>query len=249
MQRILGKTLSFVAFSLLAAVAMPACTDEDGIIYIRYNLAPPQNRSAGCIFEADPQAAFMSSGRLDASLSQSYEVHLLVGNQMIARGDATSPRAETNRVHLDGAVVRVTGTDDVLINEYTALTSGFAEASTSNTPGYGVATFAALDAATVAKLNLRTFGATKLVLSHIKVFGKTVGGVDVESAEWTYPIQVGYGTEINYSADPSAPFPNCLAAVDTDQTAAPCTFGQDERVNCGTCSGRNGPCDGVFPTP
>lgn len=247
MQRILGKTLSFVALTLLGAVATPACTDEDGIIYIRYNLAPPTNRSAGCVFLADPQAPFQSSGKLDAALAQTYEVNLLIGNQMIARGDATSPRAETNRVHLDGAVVRVTDVEDNLINEFTSLTSGFAEASTSNTPGYGVANIAVLDAATVAKLNLRTFRATKLVLAHVKVFGKTIGGVDVETAEWTYPIQVGYGTGISFYSDTAQAFPNCGGEAPATTTPV-CRIGQDESINCKDCLG-NGFCDGVFPTP
>lgn len=236
MQRIFGKTLSFASLVLLGAAAMPACTDEDGMIFIRNNLAPPETRTNGCIYQADPQATTMASGKMDVALTSTYNMNLIVGNQLIARGDSTAPRPETNRVHFEGAVVRVTGADQVTINEFTSLTSGFADPGTSNTPGYGLAMFSAMDAETVRRVGLAKTGDTKLVLAHIKIFGKTLGGVDVESAEWTFPIQLGFGNLVSYNSDGSGST-NCLAPIPTNTSALPpCARGQDEFFPCYQCA-------------
>lgn len=237
MQRILGKTLSLASLILLGAAAMPACTDEDGMIFVRGNLRPPQTRTNGCVYLPDPQGEYQSGGTMDVALTNTYGMNLVVGNQLIARGDSTAPRAETNRVHFEGAVVRVTDTNQVVINEFTSLTTGFAEASTSNTPGYGVANFSAMDAETVRRVNLTKLGDTKLVLAHVKVFGKTLGGVDVETAEWTYPIQLGYGNLVAFQSDTSQPTPNCLGAPPTGDVVDPCAIGQDETILCSKCAG------------
>lgn len=244
MQRIFGKTLSFASLVLLGAAAMPACTDEDGMIFIRNNLAPPETRTNGCTYQPDPQALTRSGGSMDVAQTSTYAMNLIVGNQLIARGDSTSPRPETNRVHFEGAVVRITDTNQNTINEFTSLTTGFAEASTSNTPGYGLAQFSAMDAETVRRIGLSKRGDAKLVLAHIKIFGKTLGGVDVESAEWTYPIQLGYGNLITYLNDTSAPTPNCLGTPPTTPPVKPCSYGQDELTLCTDCAG-NPACAGA----
>ena len=48
---------------------------------------------------------------LDIGVADNYYAVLLVGNQLIPRSDPQNNRAESNRVHINGAIVRVTETD------------------------------------------------------------------------------------------------------------------------------------------
>ena len=72
--------------------------------------------------------------------------------------------------------------------------------------------------------------ATKLVTALIKVFGTTLGGEEVESAEYQLPIRVCNGCLVAFTAD-------CTnATIDSGgQTALPCRIGQDEVVPCNLC--------------
>ena len=250
MKRILGQSLSLVAIVAIGSLLTPACADDDGSIFVNHALAPPTSRQAGtCQYTADPTQPVLAQGLLDTAARDSYLVNLLVGNQMIQRGDPLQPRAESNRVHLDGAVVRVTDANGNEINSFTAPTSGFVDASNGNTPTYGIAQLNALDATTVARAASVTklaVGAQKLVIANMKVFGKTVGGVDVESAEWSFPIRLCIGCLIDFSTgdDPAKSGVDCSfkgvpAATSTLlPQQVPCNVGQDENTPCQLCLDR-----------
>jgi len=235
MKRILGQSLSLVAIVMVGSVLTPACADDDGSIFVHSALAPPTSRTGStCQYTADPTQASLSQGSLDVAIRESYSAQLLVGNQMIQRGDPTAPRAESNRVHLNGAIVRVTDGNGGDITSFTSVASGFVDAASGNQPSYGIAGVTALDATTVSNLRVGT-GATRLVIANMKVFGKTIGGVDVESAEFSFPIRVCNGCSIDFSTgtDLAVSAQNCKGT--TAPTLLPCAAGQDEPTPCQVC--------------
>lgn len=246
MKRIWGHVLSVCATGLALSAVVPACAENDQSIFVRAVLAPSTNRTNGiCVYTDDPQQTQLFEGFLDVGVRDNYLAVVLVGNQMIPRGDPNNTRAESNRVHLNGAVVRVTEPDGALINEFTSLATGFADPQANNNPDYGLMGVTAIDAPTkdriAAQLPNRT--ATKLVIVNIKAFGKTVGGVDVESGEFQFPIRTCNGCLVSFAnADDPAqqPRPNCKNALTAGAGGAttPCFVGQDEAVPCQLCQGR-----------
>jgi hypothetical protein len=87
------------------------------------------------------------------------------------------------------------------------------------------------------------------IVSKVRVFGTTLGGEDVESAELLFPIEVCDGCLVSYPAsarDPAADsgtYQCKLTAADTataatsDSTSLPCELGVDFPVPCTACSG------------
>jgi hypothetical protein len=74
----------------------------------------------------------------------------------------------------------------------------------------------------------------------VKVFGRTLGGMSVESGEWRFPINVCYGCLVVFppeANDPKVmPQPNCgLSAVTGTSVVHPCIVGQDDTIDCRVC--------------
>lgn len=251
MNRILGRVLTVVACGALAGALAPACATNDMSIYIRGALAPSANRQNGCVYTDDPAQPTMFEGSFDLGVRDSYTAVLMVGNQMIQRGDPAAVRAESNRVHLDGAIVRVTNPDGSLIREFTSTGAGFADPQNNNQPDFGPIGVTVIDADTKAALEplLPNRAATKLVLANIKVFGRSLGGIDMESGEFQFPIRVCKGCLVTFAGanDPAAPVqPNCLKPLEGGRDELPCFSGQDELTPCQVCQGRPA-CDPAVP--
>ncbi len=249
MKRILRHVASLFVIGLAAAAVVPACATNDQTIFIRAALAPSMNRQqGGCVYTSDPTQPELFEARADLGVTDSYFSVLLVGNQLIPRSDPSSNRAESNRVHINGAIVRVTEADGTLIREFTSLATGFADPASTNTPTYATVGIVALDAPTrdIILPSLTNRAVSKTILINIKAFGTSLGGKDVESGEFQLPMQVCNGCLVTFndSTDPTQPAPNCkkpLAMPLTPQTA-PCFSGQDEPVPCQTCTTREA-CD------
>lgn len=249
MSRIWGHAVALFALTVAVGAVVPACADNDESIFIRGVFMPPANRQNGvCIYAADPTTPkLLGSGTLDVGLRDNYVGVLLVGNQMIPRGDPNNTRAESNRVHLNGAVVHVTNPDGSGVAEFTSYAMGFADPQNNNNPGYDAMGVILIDKPTrdglLGGLPARS-GTTRSLLIGVKVFGKTLGGVDVESGEFQLPMTVCNGCLVDFSqsSDPlQNPQPNCkrasTAAAGSGQTQTPCFLGQDEVVPCALCTG------------
>ncbi len=243
MKRNWGRAAVLVAGALVASALAPACASNDQTIFIRAALAPSTNRQNGaCLYTSDPQQPVLFQGTLDVGIRDNYFAVLLVGNQLTARADRNNNRAESNRVSLNGAVVRVTNPDGSVINEFTSLATGFADPQSSDQPSYGSIGIVVIDSKTrdqlLAQLNNRLD--TKLVLANIRAFGQTLGGVDVESNEYQLPIRVCKGCLVSFANANDVnqqPSPNCKKALE-DKNSTPCFAGQDEPTPCQLCTGR-----------
>ncbi len=250
MKRIWGHVVSLVVVGMAVGTAVPACATNDQTIFIQKALAPSANRQMGeCIYTNDPTQNQLFEAKADLGVTDSYFAILLVGNQLIPRGDSLNNRAESNRIHLNGAVVRVTEADGTLIREFTSLATGFADPASNNTPSYGIVGIVALDAPTRDLLlpSLPNRLMSKTILINIKAFGTSLGGKDVESGEFQLPMQVCNGCLVDFKGanDPAGKTqPNCGAApAAMATTSGPCFPGQDELTPCQDCVATRAACD------
>jgi hypothetical protein len=248
MKRILGRVVVVCASAIVIGAVAPACAENDQSIFVRAVLGPSTNRQNGsCVYTDDPQQPQLFEGTFDVGVRDNYFAIVLVGSQMQGRGDPAAGRAEPNRVHLNGAVVRVTEPNGTQLAEFTSLATGFADIQSNNNPDYGTMGIVGIDAPTAATLRglIPNRTTTRQILLNIKAFGKTLGGVDLESGEYQLPLKVCNGCLVTFAGanDPAqAPNPNCLAAAGTGSSGgasqAPCFAGQDEPVPCQLCQGR-----------
>jgi hypothetical protein len=233
MNRTWGRLLVLITGALFASAVAPACANNDQSVFIRHVMAPPTNRQNGvCLYTPDPALPFISEGELDVGVRNDYRADLIYGNQLSARGDRTTNRAESNRITLSGAVVRVTTADGTLIREFTSVTTSFADPAVGDAPSYGVLGLSIVDKPTrdLLAVGLNTRSDSKLVIANIKAFGQTLGGVDVESNEFSFPIRVCKGCLVTFpidATDCSLPLP--------EGAVVPCNPGQDELTPCQTC--------------
>src|SRR6185295_14801949 len=95
---------------------------------IRQVQAPVSSSAGGCTTQPDPSALFLASGTLDLAFRLQYSATLLVGNQLVSRGNNSQLRTETSRVQIQGAVVRVEDpTGAVAFGPVTVPGSGFVD--------------------------------------------------------------------------------------------------------------------------
>ena len=256
MKRIRGHLATAVAASSVLLALVAGCTDDNPGFFIRGVLAPPTPAgAAACTYTADPTAGMIGSGVLDIAFISSYTPSILVGNQLIARGDPTVPRVDTSRIVIQGAVVNLTDLQGNAIKSFTTLGSGLVDGAAGASPGYGVMITSLVDpdAANVLRASIPARG-TKGVVAKFKVFGRTVGGVDVETAEFQFPLSVCNGCLVSFPADSvdvalqaQTGKPNCSAPSSaTSGAVAPCVKGQDQPVDCRLCQG-NPACDPAAP--
>lgn len=246
--RLLGHTLFAATTIAISLMVAPACVDNDQSIFIRNVVAPPTG-GGDCTYTADATGVGLFEGRLDVALTQTYQAVVLVGNQMKQRSEDINARAESNAAHLDGAIVRVTTSNNEEINSFTSPASGFANAATGITPSFGLMKITLLDPDTVAKVlaKVDVCKGDALILANIKAFGETNGGVDLESGEFQFGIRVCDarcgGCLVDYSQfdDPAVDGPDCnksaTTTTTTTQIESTCSpIGQDAPVSCALCS-------------
>jgi hypothetical protein len=84
-------------------------------------------------------------------------------------------------------------------------------------------------------------GDVRTRVAEVKVFGQTVGGLDVQSSSLRYVIRVCKGCLVDFP--PTGVGPNGQCKLASDQSPQlPCLFGQDEVVDCRSCAATNPIC-------
>ena len=242
MKRVLGNWL-FLAAAGSALLGGAGCADSESMLFIRQAQARVSSGATGCTVDSSPSALFIPSGTLDLAFRTEYTAALLVGNQLVARGNSSQLRTETSRVELEGAVVRLEGSAGTVWGPFTVPGSGFIDPATGSNPSYGLTEAILIGSAygnsLVQEGVLRRDRTVRRFTSVVKVIGKTLGGTAVESGEWRFPLTVCYGCLISFppeASDPKLTRPNCELPAGTGTTvAAPCILGQDDAVDCRVC--------------
>lgn len=213
--------LATTAAAALGLVGLPGCADNHSTLFVVGALQRPDDCS-GYIY--DPGQPRIGSGLLDRRLRAVYEAGLLIGNQLVAQGNNDQVRTETSRVVLQGAEVRLTRAETgEQVDHYTTTISGTVDPSPSTNPGY----FGA-QVMLIPNLDLQPGE----YLSKVRVFGETLGGLEVESGEFVFPIRVcdgcslvveGEVTQGNECLPPQgAPLSSCNAGIDGPTDCSVC---------------------------
>ncbi len=234
---------------LTAAVGLGAltlgssgCADNDSMLFVRQVIAVV---APECIAKPDVGGLFRSQGVLDVAFSLRYDAALLVGNQLTKRGDRDQVRTETSRVALRGSEVRLLDTSERLVAEFTVPGSGFVDPASGDAPGLGVMGTTLIPQSVGQKFAATGGGGQVTLIANVRVFGETLGGDDVESAELTYPIVVCNGCLVAFPVEADDPVRTGYQCTLPDEpltgdTGSQCIFGQDEAYDCRLCCARYG---------
>lgn len=225
-QKLIGSLIALGAFGMVLG---PGCADNRSSIFAIGAIAVPQDT---CAWISDDSAAILPAGRLDVAFSQEYWVPILVGNQLVRRGNATTLRTETSRVSFYEAEVNLTtAAGDAIDNgNFVVPVTGFADAATGNDPGFGSVAVTLIDPTSAQAIKPGE------VVANIILRGETLGGVDIETDSWAFPITVCNGCSVLFTADGDDP---AKPGIDCDKRGdAPvyCRMGMDEQVDCRSCA-------------
>jgi hypothetical protein len=193
----LWKQCVLGGLALVAALGSQGCTDDETGLYIRANLAriAPQ-----CTVTADPGATQLANGLLDIAERSNYEATLLVGNQLTPRGDKQNLRTESMVITITGAVVHLTDAVGATVADFSVPANGVVVPDGGDEPGFGLVDVTLIPGSEVENLfmnELSTRDPDRAVtrVARVSVFGSTVGGLDIESSEFTYVISVCNGCQ------------------------------------------------------
>jgi hypothetical protein len=237
---------------LLGIIGMgEGCTDENTGFFI---LGNEHVESPECVARAEPTETMIITGVLDVAIKPDYEATLLVGSQLAPRGDKASLRTETMITTIAGAEVQLYTDTGALDTEFTVPAAGVIRPESGSDPGFGIITATLIPAASGVALadELNDPAEVRTRVAKVTVFGKTIGGLDVESAPFTFVIRVCEGCLVDFPADAFDPALGCTGGGSTDAQVPPCRPGQDDALDCRICAGQNDFClfpGGVIPPP
>jgi hypothetical protein len=231
MGRFHNQLLASLLLSSVAALISTGCVDNESSLFIQGALVaePPD-----CTVTADPTAPLLGEGTLDVAFASEFRAWLLVGNQLTARGRKQQVRAETARIALRGAEVVLTDAAGGELGAFTVPGTGFVTVSRSEEPGYGAFLATLLPASELGGVTPPAVpGAYTTVVANVRVFGDTLGGEELESAELAFPIRVCYGCTVRYPADALDENGGCTVGSPEGDV---CFYGQ-EAIDCRNCRG------------
>ncbi len=195
------------------------CSADEGVsFYISQQTLPDDN----CAFQLSN--LFITSGTLDLSLTKSYSLYPMFNNQLFTRtASNTLSSADTTKVQIEGARVTILDINrKPIYAEYTVPGTTLVPSATQEGPGRAIGELQVIPESKGNELETKP-GAGNTVFLSIVAFGKTLGGLDVESGAFLWPVQV-----CNCCLRTGLPKPS-------DYTA--CLVGQDRavpepRTNC-----------------
>jgi hypothetical protein len=238
------KSLLAVGLAGLGALAVSSCATNDSMMFIVGVIAL---RAGECVAKPDGDAPLLAKGTMDRLFASEYRAALLIGNQVTQRGSREQLRTETSRIVLKGAEVNLedlVGTE--LAPAFSSTATGFVDAASGTDPARAVM-FATLIPGSIATTLPRG-----TVLAKVRVFGDTLGGQEVESAELAFPIEICDGCLVSYPAnarDLTADGTDYVCKLGTstaDDVASdadlPCSLGIDIPAPCTVCSGTSAVC-------
>jgi hypothetical protein len=211
------------------------CTDEESGLFIQGNVAvtPPS-----CEARAEASTNLLLAGTLDVGLRLDYEATLLVGSQLTPRADKENLRTETMITVIEGAEVHLFDDSGAQVAAFTVPASGVIRPDPSDDPGFGIINATLIPQTRGAELAREIQrGEVRTQVAEVTVFGRTVGGLDVQSAALRYVIKVCLGCLVDF---PPAALQQGVCSKQLDQNPeVPCFFGQDASVDCRSCAATN----------
>jgi hypothetical protein len=218
-----------------------SCADNDSSLFIYGVMDITRSQ---CIANADSAAVLLASGAVDRLFAKGYEAAILVGSHLTERGSREKLRTETSRLSITGARITLFGTDGGSIALDSAAT-GLVNPANGTDPG-----LASVFARIIRPEDMNALGPDGQIIARIQVLGTTLGGQEIESAEFDYPITVCTGCLVNYPADSLDQVSGlCTGGGTESMTQTVCFLGQDSAVDCSYCAAYNVACEDYTQNP
>jgi hypothetical protein len=210
------------------------CAENRSSLFVRGAMVVPTDT---CEVTADAAAPMLFRGLLDVGLAAEHRGVLLVGNQLVRRGNNATLRTETSRIQLSSADVEVFDALGGSLGAFSVPVSGFADPGSASEPGFGAAQVVMVDSASATAALAGGKGPVEVVASVI-LHGETLGGVAVDAGEWRYPIDICNGCSVFFppGSDDPANFPIADCNILDDATFN-CHSGIDSATDCRSCPG------------
>jgi hypothetical protein len=235
---------SVVLLSVLAIGG--GCTDEETGFFIQGNVALS---APACVATAESSAEMIGTGLLDVALRLDYQASLLVGSQLTPRGDKANLRTETMTTTITGAEVQLFTDTGELDTEFTVPAFGTIYPNTSAEPGFGIISATLIPAASGQLLAEELDDRNRIItrVAQVKVFGETLGGLEIESSDIRYVIRVCEGCLIDFPSNAltldTGGVLRCQGAATATAPEPPCRTGQDDAIDCRSCTSFNAFCN------
>ncbi len=217
--------------TLFLCIAGLGCVNDNVSIFIE-GVIPPMKEDDGCTWDPSTTSVLLSPGlfNVEADLilgtAAPYTTVLAVNSQLQPRGG--SGRSETNGVQVERAEVTIRSLSGDAIdfgglpNPFSIPTTGYIPPSSDPTqPGESAVSVVAIPGDYAIRLAAMRDGGGNLlftqVLASIRLVGKTLGHIDIETGEWDWPITLCDGLCLF----------QCATADDTRSFS--CLPGQDGR--------------------
>ncbi|MDC3952210.1 hypothetical protein KEG38_21015 [Polyangium jinanense] len=231
------------ALLALGGLLGAGCAENRSSLFVRGALVFDTDT---CGVVAETTAPTLLRGTLDVAFASEYNAALLVGNQLVRRGNAATLRTETSRVQFESADVHTFDAAGNELGAFTAPATGFVDPSTGAEPGLGFANVVLVDSGTsAAALGASGGSGTPVeVLANVIIRGRTLGGEEVATGEWQFPIDVCRGCLVFFppeADDLSTPERDCFNPADAPSGF--CRPGIDNAVDCRLCRGLDPVCD------
>jgi hypothetical protein len=249
-----SKSMTASALLACAAFSTVSCAENESSLFVIGVYALGQTQ---CIADPSSTAVLLASGTLDRTLRSSYNAAFLVGSHLTERGSRENLRTETSRLSIEGAHITLYSTTGEELVRPDVAATGLINPASGTDPG-----LASVFAQLIRPADLAALGPPGQAVVRIRIFGTTLGGQEIESGDYDFPIQICDGCLITYpsdSADPTAPPGQylCSPAADTmsEETNLICHPGQDDYIPCTQCAGFNDACrdpalnPSITPTP
>ena len=228
------KTKAVALLALGAALASSSCVDNDSSFFI---FGVMDIGTSQCVAKPDSSAVMIAEGTLDRTFADGYQAAILVGSHLTQRGSREKLRTETARLAITGAHMTLYGTQGAVI-EFDTPATGLVNPSSGTDPG-----LAAVFARLVRYEDMAKLGDPGQMIARIKILGTTLGGQDIESAVYDYPITLCDGCLIVYPNEALDVNHKCSNTLETTATDSKlCFLGQDAYFPCTVCAQSNDIC-------
>ncbi len=214
-----------MVFRIATAVVLPlafagaACQDNWQSFVIEVNLAPGDPPE--CAIPTDREATGLLGGELDISVRRSYSACLFVSNRLVKREDYGVPRVESNMILVQGAYLRFepdpNDPDPPRLPDQDIPFAG-------SIPPQGESTMCI---PIIPPSIGRELTADRMYVVVVQFYGVTVGGVDVLTQEFRYPVWTCAGC-LALCPDDTAPLTPACDCPEDPEGDPPCRPGQDE---------------------
>ncbi len=238
MKKLWKGALALVLFTFGVLTAGPGCVEAEAPFFI----ISAKARTCDAI---TTDSNDLGRGTLDLRYSCEYSAVLLLGNQLVRRGDDSTLKIETSRISVSRFDVEILDAAETAIQradgsaaQFSYPSNGFVDAARANQFGEGLAATLLIDGATAQALGARLFdndpaNDVTTIVARVTGYGRTLGGDDVKTRPWDFPIDLTFGAL-------------CACSQDSE-SSEDCLIAQDQTFHCSVMPG--GICENIACVP